>query len=63
MLYLTFSSVVDCSCFREEDVMMIPIQNVAVLKRENILEQLRAIEKDLKAKLKEENENKKILNS
>jgi hypothetical protein len=56
IIYLTFSSIIDCSCLREEDVMMIPIQNVNVFKRDpaSILEQLRMIEKDLKNKIKDE---------
>lgn len=60
ILYLTYSSVVECSSLREEDLMMIPVQNVSVLKRENVLNELRTVEKDLKKYLKDNPQSEQV---
>jgi hypothetical protein len=62
--YLTFVNVVECSCLREEDLMMIPIQNADVLKREKVYDELKWAENELMQKLKIlEGEDKKIISS
>lgn len=50
--YLTFTNVVECSSLREEDLMMIPLQNAEVLKRAKVYDELKWAENELKQKLK-----------
>lgn len=52
MIYLSYTSITNCFSIRDEDISVIPIQNIDVLKRPLVADELKSVENNLKSKLK-----------
>ena len=64
IIYLSYNNILNCFCIRDEDISIIPVQNIAFIKRPNVINELKSLENNLKQKLKGlsgDEEERKIL--